>query len=919
MTERDWRALVRERLTSITGDPAHDEDIVEELAQHLALRFDEHLLRRIPAGEAVEHVLAELEEPGELADSIRQAARSRRPAPPPPSMGGRPSMWRDLLADIRYGTRVLLRARGFTAAAVLTLALGIGATTAIFSVVNAVLLRPVPFAELDRLTMVWQTDRNTGTVREPSSLPDYLDVRERSRSYAGLASFAAIEVTNTPVDGSPARLPALVATHDFLPLLGIRPLLGRSFTPEEDVPGGPGVTLISERLWEDDFQRSPDAIGRTIRLNDVETQVIGVVPRSADFGVMQILRASAYSRGFADRDLRSRVDIWQPLQGDPATLSRFTHPLQVIGRLAPGASVTSAQAELTAIMADLETLYSASNANRGAFVEAMPDVIFAGVRGPLWVLLAAVGFVLLIACVNVANLLLARGATRAREVAVRTAMGAPIGRLVRQFAAENLVLTVGGALLGVALAFVVLRGLVVLAPADIPRVTEVGIDGLVLGVAAIVAVATGLLFGLVPALQALRLDVQGTLKAEESRGATVGREGGTLRSMLVVSQVALAVVLVIGAGLLMRTMWRLSQVDTGYDVAGVMKAEFQLPNNRYRMRAEQWPNFTRVHAFNSDLLTRVRQLPGVEAAEIVGNHPVDPGFQNSWLVVGREAEAADWPEIRIRRVGPGYFDAVRLDVSKGRPFSDADDASSTPVVLINETTARRFFEGHEPIGQEVRLWGQNRQVVGVVRDELIQGLSQSAPPALYLPFGQAPSTNGLEALLVRTSAPLSTVAGSIRAAVAELDPQLAVFGIQPLEEALSASVAQQRFTMLLLVTFAGMALVLAAIGIHGVLSFAVAQRRHELGIRMALGAPAGRVTRLVVGQGTRLVAIGLALGVIAAFWLTRLLASQLYGVSATDLATFLAVIPVLGVVALVATWLPARKAVRIDPVEAMRT
>jgi len=389
--------------------------------------------------------------------------------------------------------------------------------------------------------------------------------------------------------------------------------------------------------------------------------------------------------------------------------------------------------------------------------------------------------------------------------------------------------------------------------------------------------------------------------------------------MLVVSQVALAVVLVIGAGLLMRTMWRLSQVDTGYDVAGVMKAEFQLPNNRYRMQAEQWPNFTRVHAFNSNLLTRVRQLPGVEAAEIVGNHPVDPGFQNSWLVVGREAEAADWPEIRIRRVGPGYFDAVRLDVGKGRPFSDADDASSTPVVLINETTARRFFEGHEPIGQEVRLWGQNRQVVGVVRDEFIQGLSQSAPPALYLPFGQAPSTNGLEALLVRTSAPLSTVAGSIRAAVAELDPQLAVFGIQPLEEALSASVAQQRFTMLLLVTFAGMALVLAAIGIHGVLSFAVAQRRHELGIRMALGAPAGRVTRLVVGQGTRLVAIGLALGVIAAFWLTRLLASQLYGVSATDLATFLAVIPVLGVVALVATWLPARKAVRIDPVEAMRT
>jgi putative ABC transport system permease protein len=919
MTERDWRALVRARLTTITGDPAHDEDIVEELAQHLSLRFDEHVRRGIAAGEAAEHVLAELEEPGALADSIRQAARSRRPAPAPPTMGGRPSMWRDLVADIRYGTRVLLRARGFTAAAVLTLTLGIGATTAIFSVVNAVLLRPVPFAELDRLTMVWQTDRNTGTVREPSSLPDYLDVRERSRSYGGLAALAAIEVTQTPLDGAPARLSGVAATHDLLPLLGIRPLIGRSFNAGDDTPGGPQVTLISEQLWERNFQRSPDVIGRSIRLNDVETQVIGVVPRTADFGLMQILRASAYSRGFADRDLRSRVDIWQPLQGDPAVLVRFTHPLLVLGRLAPGASVASAQAELTAIMADLERQYAQSNANRGAFVEAMPDVIFSSVRGPLWVLLAAVGFVLLIACVNVANLLLARGAARAREVAVRTAMGAPIGRLVRQFAAENLVLTAGGALLGVGLAFIALRAIVVLAPADIPRVTEVGIDGLVLAVTAVVTVATGLLFGLVPALQARRLDVQGTLKAEESRGTTAGREGGTLRSILVVSQVALAVVLVIGAGLLMRTMWRLSQVDTGYEVAGVVKAELQLPNNRYRTLDEQWPNFTRVHAFNTALLARVKQLPGVEAAEIVGNHPVDPGFQNSWLVVGREAEAANWPEIRVRRVGPAYFDAVRLEVSQGRPLSDADVASSTPVVLINEATARRFFEGYEPVGQEVRLWGQNRQVVGVVRDESIQGLAQSAPPALYLPFGQAPSTNGLETLIVRTSAPVSMVAGSLRAAVAEQDPQLAVYGIQPLSEALAATVAQQRFTMLLLVTFAGMALALAAIGIHGVLSCAVAQRRHELGIRMALGAPAGRVTRLVVGQGTRLVALGLALGVLAAIGLTRLLASQLYGVTATDLTTFLTVIPVLAVVALVATWLPARRAMRIDPVEAMRT
>jgi putative ABC transport system permease protein len=633
---------------------------------------------------------------------------------------------------------------------------------------------------------------------------------------------------------------------------------------------------------------------------------------------MQILRSAAYARGFADRDVRSRVDVWQPLQGDPNVLVRDTHPLFMLGRLAPGATAATAQQELTKIMADLEAAYPSSNVARGAFIEPMSDVIFARVRGTLWVLLAAVGFVLLISCVNVANLLLARGTSRLREVAVRSAMGAPLWRLVRQFAAENLVLAAVSTVLGVVIAFAALRFLLALAPADIPRIAEIRVDGLVLAMAAGLAVVTGLAFGIVPAIQAKRIDLQGALKADDSRGATAGRERNLLRSTLVISEVALAVVLLVGAGLLVKSAWRLAQVDTGYSADNVMKAEFQLPPSRYRTTGEQWPNFVAAHRFNDDLLNRVAGIPGVRAAAIVGNHPVDPGSQNSWRVVGREAEGANWPEVSIRRVSVGYFETVQLPVRSGRAFEDRDGVADPTVSIINESLARRFFENREPLGQQIRLWGAPRTIVGVVKDERILGLSREAPPAIYLPFRQAPSFNGAEALLVRTSGPTGALGASLQQVVKQIDPQLAVFGVKPLAEVVGDSVAQQKFVMLLLIAFAVVAVILAAIGIHGILSYTITQRRHELGIRVALGATPEQVTGLVVGQGARLTVAGLVIGIAAAFALTRVLATQLYGVSATDLTAFAAVLPVLGLVALVATWLPARKAVRLDPLEAMR-
>ena len=917
MNTPDWRELVRATLDRITGNPAHDEDIVEEVAQHLAQRFDDGLARGLTHDQAVVRAMKEFEQPAMLSKALRDAARVRAFAPVPPPVGGKPSMWRDFGMDLKYGARVLLRSRGFAMAAVLTLAIGIGATTAIFSVVNAVLLRPVPFTDMDRIAMVWETDRNTGTNREPASLPDIIDMRERSRQFASFAALAAAERTITRREGEPARVPILFASHELLPLLGIRPSHGRVFTPAEDVPGAPNLALISDRLWEREYQRAPDIVGKTIRLNDIETTIIGVVPAEADFGTMQILRSAAYGRGFADRDLRSRVDVWVPLKGDVRTLVRDTHPLLVLGRLAPDATMAGAQQELTKIMADLEAQYP-SNVARGAFIEPLPDVVFARVRGTLWVLLAAVGFVLLIACVNVANLLLARGTSRLREVAVRTAMGAPLGRLVRQFAAENLVLTAVSTVLGVVLAVVALRLLVSLAPADIPRVAEVGVDGMVLAVATVLAIITGLVFGVVPAIQARRADLQGALKADDSRGATAGRERSVLRSTLVVSEVALAVVLLVGAGLLVKSAWRLSQVDTGYRAENVVKAEFQLPQSRYAVAGDQWPNLTAVHRFNNELARRVSALPGVKSTAIVGNHPVDPGSQNSWRVVGREAEGQNWPEVSIRRVSSGYFETVQLPVRAGRAFEERDGPTGPVVSIINEALARRFFEGREPVGQQIRLWGGARTIVGVVKDERILGLAREAPPLIYLPYAQAPSFNGAEALLVRTEGAVTTAGSSVRDVVRQIDPQLAVFGVQPLSVTVGDSVAQQRFVMLLLIAFAGVAVVLAAIGIHGVLSYTVAQRRHELGIRVALGATPDRVTGLVLGQGIRLTVAGLVIGVLAALGLTRVLATQLYGVSTTDLTAFAAVIPVLGAVALLATWLPARRAVRLDPLEAMR-
>jgi predicted permease len=822
-----------------------------------------------------------------------------------------------MLQDVRYAIRLLGRNPGFAAAAILTLTLGIGMTCAIFSVVDAVLLSPIPFPAADRLVVVWETDRDTGTSHEPGSWPDFIDFQERSRRVDTFASVIAGETTLTPDDGEPARLAQLVVTRKFLPMLGVTPIVGRSFTEEDERLGGPAIVLIGERLWDRLFLRDPAVVGRTLRLDDRPRTIVGVVPSGADFGVLQVLSAADYSRGFADRDARSVVDVWAPLQADPARLVRDTHPLLMLGRLAPGATLTSAQDELASIAADLERTYP-SNKARGVFLEPLRHVIFGPTEPALLVLLAAVGVVLLISCVNVANLLLARGTTRRREVAVRSAIGADARQLAQQFAVENLLLTTVSTAFGIALAFAAVRTLVLLAPPEVPRLAIAAIDGRVLALALGLSAVVGCLFGLVPLAQSRRSDLQAALNAEDTRGAAGGRETSFARSSLVVAELALAVVLVTGAGLLIKSLWQLQQVDPGFDPSGVLKAQYQLPGSRYPIDFERWPDFPSIHRFNAALLSRVAALPGVDSAAIAASHPLDAGFTNSFVIRGREDESRDLPEMSMRQVTPDYFRTLRVQIISGRLFDDRDGTSAPPVVLLNEAAARRLFPAGDELGQQIAFWGARRTIVGVVGNEKFHGLTQAAPIAAYLPLLQAPSRGGGEVLLVRTTSEPETLASAVRGAIAEIDPALAIFGMEPLANTLAESIGTERFLMMLLVLFAALALVLAAVGIHGVLSYAVAQRTREIGIRLALGASPRTVIGLVLGHVARLTVCGLGLGLVLAVAFSRSLAGLLFGVGTTDLATYAGVLIMLGAVAMLATWLPLRRAVRVDPTLALR-
>jgi putative ABC transport system permease protein len=802
-----------------------------------------------------------------------------------------------LLKDIRYGLRMIVKSPGFTVVAVLALALGIGANSAIFTVVNAVLLRALPFERQEQLMYVWGTNLKRGSNRNPASYPDFADWRDQNQVFEHMAAYTQSVAILTGV-GAPQQLSGVSASSDLFAVLKAGPAEGRVFTPTDEQPNGERVAIVSYGLWQSRFAGNSKLVGQQIMLDGVSRTVIGIMPQ-----------------GFAFPLEARKTEYWIPL--DPTTdanKERGAHYLGVIARLKPGVSMQQAQAEMETIARRLEQQYPERNTGRGVNLISMYENVVGKIRPALLILLGAVGFVLLIACANVANLLLARAASRQKEIAIRTALGANRARIVRQLLTESVLLSVLGGALGLLLALWSLDLLVAVIPPDLPRVKEIGLDARVLSFTLIVSVLTGIIFGLAPALQASRLDLNESLK-DGGRGSSEGIRRNRMRSLLVVSQVALSLVLLTGAGLLIRSFKQLNEVDPGFDPRRVLTATVALPDAKYHEEAQ-------VSAFFQQVLERAATVPGLETVGAVSPLPLSGEIaQNLLTVEGRPPlNPGDRPITNSRIISADYFRAMGIPLIKGRVLTERDKSDAPRVVVINETVARKFFPGEEALGKHINVsLADNNlaEIVGIVGDVKHHSLDEEAGPECYFSYRQIPYPSMTLVARSKSDNPESLAVG-LRQAVEQVDRDQPLSDIRPMTQLLGDSLARRRFNMLLLGVFAGVALVLAAVGIFGVMNYSVTQRTHEIGIRMALGAQARDILKMVVGQGMILALTGVVIGLGAAFWLTRFMSSLLYGVTATDPLTFAAVALVLSGVAFLAIIIPARRATKVDPMEALR-
>jgi predicted permease len=885
------------RLSGLRLDPVRESEIVEELTQHLEDRYEESLRGGATEEEARRAALHELAESDLLAQALRQVERTVRPEPTVSGGRRRVNVFGDLRQDLRYGARMLMKNRGFTIVAVVALALGIGANSAIFSVVNTVLLRPLPYKDPARLVMVFEDNSRHGFPHDTPAPANYIDWRDQNKVFAGMAAIAELSM-NLTGEGEPERLDGRRVSASLFPILGVEPQLGRWFSPEDDQPGMNHSVILSHALWQRRFGANVGIIGRTITMNGYSFEVVGVMPASFQFPTRE-------------------DQFWIPIAfNQKEAARRGSHFLEVVARTKPGVTTEQAQAEMSAIAARLAQAYPEQNTDLGALVVPLHEQVVGKIKPALLVLLGAVGFVLLVACANVANLLLARAAVRQKEIATRVALGASRLRLVRQFLTESLLLSAVGGVVGLLLAVWGVRLLKAFIPENISQAAAITVDVKVLLFTLFISLLTGLVFGLAPATQATKFNLNETLK-EGGRDSAAGNRGSRIRGALVISEVALSLVLLIGAGLLINSFMRLRKVDPGFRADHLLTMNVVLPQQKY-------PDEARRAAFYTELLRRVEALPGVKSAAVSSQIPLTSQGDSVGVVFEGRPDPAPGQEniIATRVVSPRYFQTMGIQLLRGRPFGEQDRADAPAAAVISEAMARRYFPNEDPTGKRISPGKPESPddwvtIVGVVNDVHQFELDADPKPQMYLTYAQA----GFFAprhLVVGTSVEPRTLASAVRDAVWGIDKDQPVSNVSTMEDVLSESIARQRFSMILLGVFAAVGLILAAVGLYGVMSYSVAQRRHEIGIRMALGAQSRDVLRLVVGQGLKLVFVGVAVGLVAALALTRVMASLLYGISSTDPATFAVISLVLVGAGVLASYVPARRATKVDPIIALR-
>jgi predicted permease len=912
----NWKPEIAKRLMALQLHPTREATIIEELSQDLDDCYAELLARGVSEAEAHRQTLAELSERELLTRELRRVEQRVAPEPIILGINQRTNMQTDLWQDLRFGMRMLLKTPCFTAVVVFTLALGIGANTAIFSIVNSVLLRPLPYRESERLVMVGRV-RLAQSSHSATKPGIFLDWRSRQNVFEDMAAYQDADIERDArfylsVDGAakdangaqPERIWGARITANLCPLLGVNAALGRTFLPEEEQPGQDQVALISDNLWRRRFGADPQVVGKTVIINDKPYTIVGVMP-------------PGFQLSYPKEESSSWSDLWTPLSiGPKERANRVSINYRAIARLKSGVTIEQARQAMESMARAFEQEHPQTDKGWGVFVTPLHEELFGSLRRPLLLLLAAVGLVLLIACANIVNLLLARGTERAKELAVRAALGAARWRLVRQLLTESVLLSLLGGASGLLLAYWARALLLELIPVTIPRGSEVQVDRWVLGFTFLLSLLTGAAFGLIPALRAAKPDLNETLKAGV-RGSSAGLRARHLRGALVVAEVALVLVLLAGGGLMLRSLWQLQQVELGFQPDNILTAQFTLPAYK-RLTDEQQAELV------GHIVERVKTMPGVVTAAASSTVPLgDIDYRQQFTVSDQAPLAPGARQLaRARMITPDYFRVMGVPLLKGRTFTERDDSVAPRVAIISDLLAHRYFAGVEPVGKRLIIGKQDYEIIGVVGDvrqgDVRQnGLNVPTDPAFYTPLAQTPIATAY--LVVRAAGdPLALVAPVQQAVWAEAKDQPLEY-IATMERIVAVATAETRFYSWMLGVFALLALTLGAMGIYGVMSYSVAQRTHELGVRLALGAQSGDVLRLVVRQGMRLTLLGLVLGLAASLAVTRLLAGLLFGVSATDPLTFVSIAVLLALVALAACWIPARRATKVDPLVALRS